>query len=54
MGLQGAVLGLAGFAGPMAGAVLRDATDTWVFTIAVVIAVLVVSAALLGRYLEPG
>jgi len=47
MGLQGAVLGLAGAFGPMTGAVLRDATGSWIPTIAVVVAVLLISAMLL-------
>ena len=47
MGLQGAVLGLAGAVGPMAGAFLRDATGSWIPTIAVVVAILLISAHLL-------
>ena len=48
MGLQGAVLGLAGGFGPVAGSVMRDISGSWTITISVVLAVLLLSAYLLS------
>ncbi len=48
MGMQGAVLGLAGGLGPIAGSILRDFSGSWTATISIVAVVLAASAILLG------
>ncbi len=47
MGLQAAVLGLAGALGPVAGALLRDASGGWTPTIAAVVAILAIGTGIL-------
>ena len=49
MGLQGAVLGLAGGLGPVLGSIIRDATGGWTTTVVVVFVGLMISAHLLRR-----
>jgi MFS family permease len=49
MGLQAAVLGLAGGLGPVVGSILRDLSGGWFVTVGAVLVGLLLSAFLLGR-----
>ncbi len=53
MGMQGAVLGLAGGAGPFIGALLRDATGGWSATVGAVIVALLIGGVLLRPGYQP-
>lgn len=53
MGLQGAVVGIGGGAGPILGAALRDATDSWWPTLGLTVVALSIGAALLPRSTDP-